>query len=204
MDIPEAHLSSPTGGCKLPIIYRSWLFTEKCVCVCLCLSERKIILRVINSSLRVLILRLQASRLLTSWDTGVLKFTRHNIISLWVSFCACVVSLNTDLQWQLPVSPSRNATLQTCHPTLSDPQYYGCLQVTLHNCLCLFIPASVSLAPCLCTPHTLLTSITYTGSYFYFCSSDSSAVPFLFCYISVLCFHLPSVPPGNKVHLNLI
>lgn len=107
--------------------------------------------------------------------------------------CMCVWhSLNIDQQWQLPVSPSRNATLQTRRPTLSDPQYYDCLQVTLHNCLCLSIPTAFSLPLSLffsLVPLSLCTSCPYNlhishclSLYFSSCSySDSSAVLFLFC-----------------------
>lgn len=51
--------------------------------------------------------------------------------------------LSTDAQWQLAVGPSRNATLQTHRAALSDPRYYGCLRLALHNCLCLSIPPSL-------------------------------------------------------------
>lgn len=116
-------------------------------------------------------------------------------------------SLNTDQQWQLPVSASRNATLQTCHPTLSDPQYYGCLQVTLHNCLCLSIPASVSLPLSLffslVSLYFILTSISHIISLFVFlfCSyTDSSAVLF-FVLHHLNCLNFYVVPP---IHSSLI
>lgn len=80
---------------------------------------------------------------------GVLRFNRLVCNFLCVRLCVCVCktrSLSNDTQWQLPVNPSRNATLQTCHPTPSDPPYYGCLHVTLHKCLRLSGPVSVSVA----------------------------------------------------------
>lgn len=73
-------------------------------------------------------------------------------------------------------------------PTLSDPQYYCCLQVILHNCLCQSLPLSLSVSVLFFSPsvsvlHVVLTSICHIVSVliFPFVLSDFSAVLFLFC-----------------------
>lgn len=114
--------------------------------VCLCVSRG--ILSVITLKWRLLTLR---------WHTP-----KTSDIMKHMSWNVCV--LDCDQQWQLTVSPFRDATLRRRHPTLSDPQCYNCLQVILHNCL------SVPAAPCV--------------SFFLF-----SAIIFLLVTFIVLCMH---------------
>lgn len=141
-------------------VYCSEIFDKDMlsVFVCVCLSERKIILRVINSSLRVLILRLQASRLLTILRHLSLEVhqTQHNF-SMGVFLCMCVCVWSPSTLIFSGSSPSAPPEMPLCRRVIppclipSTTAVYKSHYITVSVCsslpLSLSPPASVPLIP---------------------------------------------------------